>query len=191
MPIEPALNGISGASKNMFGIDFYPTPDEVIVQSMQGIDVQGLKVLEPSAGSGKYVDWLLDNGAEVYACEIDDRLRKILSSKPIKLLAVDCMTLTREMVSHIDLVVMNPPFSKQVQHITHIWDIIPAGCDIISLCNFSPWERNHRESPIAAFNQRVARILGYPLFEGREQTDYQKRQTGRKKTEKKTRTSLF
>lgn len=31
----------------------------------------------------------------------------------------------------------------------------------------------------ATFNQRIAKIKGYPLFEGKEQTAYQKRQTGR------------
>lgn len=34
------------------------------------------------------------------------------------------------------------------------------------------------------FNQRVAKIKGYVLFEAKEQTDYQKRQTGRQTTPK-------
>jgi hypothetical protein len=33
----------------------------------------------------------------------------------------------------------------------------------------------------AKFNQHVSRIKGYPLFEAKEQTAYQKRQTGRTK----------
>jgi hypothetical protein len=32
----------------------------------------------------------------------------------------------------------------------------------------------------ALFNQHVSRIKGYPLFEGKEQTSYQKKQAGRK-----------
>ena len=31
----------------------------------------------------------------------------------------------------------------------------------------------------ARFNQRVAKLKGYPLFEAKEQTAYQARQTGR------------
>ena len=34
------------------------------------------------------------------------------------------------------------------------------------------------------FNQRVAKIKGYVLFEAKEQTEYQKRQTGRQTTQK-------
>ena len=36
------------------------------------------------------------------------------------------------------------------------------------------------------FNQRVAKIKGFVLYEQKEQTDYQKRQTGRTDTTKKT-----
>lgn len=36
------------------------------------------------------------------------------------------------------------------------------------------------------FNQRVAKIKGYALFEAKEQTEYQKRQTGRSSTPGKT-----
>ena len=36
------------------------------------------------------------------------------------------------------------------------------------------------------FNQRVAKIKGYVLFEAKEQTEYQKRQTGRSSTPGKT-----
>jgi hypothetical protein len=32
------------------------------------------------------------------------------------------------------------------------------------------------------FNQRIAKLKGYPLFEGKTQTAYQDRQTGRKTT---------
>lgn len=37
------------------------------------------------------------------------------------------------------------------------------------------------EDTWAMFNQRIARIKGYPLFEGRKQSRYQERQTGRAK----------
>jgi hypothetical protein len=120
----------------MFGIDFYPTPPDVIETMMQGIDVTGLKILEPSAGSGNIVDWLKGAGAEVMACEIDMQLRRILSGK-CELLEIDCMDLRSHHVSHINMVVMNPPFSKQEDHLLHLWEIAPAGCDFIMLCNAS------------------------------------------------------
>lgn len=41
--------------------------------------------------------------------------------------------------------------------------------------------RFQNEDSWAKFNQNISRIKGYPLFEGREQTKYQDRNTGRKK----------
>ena len=43
----------------------------------------------------------------------------------------------------------------------------------------------------AEFNKRVAKLKGYPLFEGKKQTAYQDRQTGRAKQEKYTPSPMF
>lgn len=51
-------------SADMFGIDFYPTPKEVIYQMLQGVDVRDKVVLEPSAGSGNIVKVLKEMGAK-------------------------------------------------------------------------------------------------------------------------------
>ncbi len=119
----------------MFGIDFYPTPAEVIDRMLMGVEVSGKFVLEPSAGSGNIVRALQNLGArEVLACEIDPRLRKILYGE-CTVIADDFLTVTREQVSHVDLIVMNPPFSQAAKHILHAYEIAPDGCEIISLCN--------------------------------------------------------
>lgn len=115
--------------------DFYPTPKEVIEQMMMGEDVAGKIILEPSAGSGNIVDWLKENGAaEVIACENDPHCRKLLADK-CRLVADDFLTVTSEQVSHVDMIVMNPPFSKGVEHILHAFEIAPPGCVVIALCN--------------------------------------------------------
>jgi len=122
---------------DIFGIDFFPTPEEVIKDMIQYSDIADKVVLEPSAGKGNIVDYLLQTGArEVIACEIDVNLRKILNTK-CEVIADDFMTLKREDISHINMIIMNPPFSKQVEHILHAWSIAPAGCEIITLCNDS------------------------------------------------------
>ena len=115
--------------------DFYPTPKEVIEQMMMGEDVAGKIILEPSAGSGNIVDWLKENGAaEVIACENDPHCRKLLADK-CRLVADDFLTVTSEQVSHVDMIVMNPPFSKGAEHILHAFEIAPPGCVVIALCN--------------------------------------------------------
>lgn len=124
--------------------DFYPTPIEVINTMMTGENVLGKVVLEPSAGSGNIVDWLKVNGAaDVIACEKDPNLRKLLNGK-CHIIADDFLTLTSEQVSHIDYIVMNPPFSEGARHILHAFEIAPAGCTIVALCNDDNLERGWR-----------------------------------------------
>lgn len=122
-------------SNSFFGIDFYPTPTDVVEHMLMNADVAGKIILEPSAGSGNIVDVLNARLAkEVIACEIDSKLRKVLSGK-CNVIACDFLSLTSEDVSHIDMIVMNPPFSRAEEHILHAYDIAPDGCHIISLCN--------------------------------------------------------
>lgn len=120
--------------KNMFNKDFYPTPREVIEQ--MGIDCYDKAVLEPSAGKGDIVDYLIANGArQVVACEIVPDLRIILNNK-CNLIGDDFLKITSEQISHIDMIVMNPPFSADEKHILYAWEVAPEGCEIIALCNW-------------------------------------------------------
>lgn len=120
----------------MFGIDFYPTPEHVVELMCSDLELHGKNVLEPSAGKGNIVDYLNDNGAKVFTCEIDDNLAKLIQAKS-KFIASDFLTLTKADVSHIDIIVMNPPFSKDDKHILHAFEIAPDGCEIVALCNWN------------------------------------------------------
>lgn len=122
--------------------DFYPTPPEVIQQMMMGEDFIGKTILEPSAGSGNIVDWLKRNGAgEVIACENDKHNLKLLHGK-CQIIAEDFLTVTSDMVSHVQMIVMNPPFSRGAEHILHAFEIAPPGCTVVALCNDSSLERS-------------------------------------------------
>ena len=119
----------------MFGKDFYPTPVAVIEDMLANIWVHDKVILEPSAGKGNIVDYLqLCNAKEVIACELNPELAIIVAAK-CNLIALDFFSLTAEQVSHIDMIVMNPPFSADEKHILHAWEIAPGGCEIIALCN--------------------------------------------------------
>lgn len=120
----------------MFNKDFYPTPSNVINVMLIGENIKGRNVLEPSAGKGDIVDYMQEDGANVIACEINDDLRAILETK-CKVIESDFLNVTSAQISHIDFIVMNPPFSADETHILHAFDIAPAGCKIISLCNYS------------------------------------------------------
>jgi hypothetical protein len=118
----------------MFNSEFYPTPLSVIEQ--MGIDCYDKVCLEPSAGKGDIIDYLNKNGAsEVLACEQNKDLATITGSKS-QLIANDFFTVTSEQVSHVNIIVMNPPFSNADKHIMHAWNIASEGCEIIALCNY-------------------------------------------------------
>lgn len=127
----------------MFNRDFYPTPEAVIDSMLQFSDVQGKTILEPSAGSGNIVEWCKARGAKnVLACEIEPRLQSILRGK-CELIGSDFLMLKAERISHVDMIVMNPPFSAEERHIKHAFEIAPSGCEIIALCNANMIKRNN------------------------------------------------
>ena len=129
--------------ESIFEKDFYPTPEEVIAQMLVMSDIANKVILEPSAGSGNIVSYLQYNGAqEVIACEMNSKLRSIVEKKCV-VIADDFLTVTSDMVSHIDMIVMNPPFSREEDHILHAYEIAPQGCEIISLCNSSMLDRTY------------------------------------------------
>ncbi len=121
--------------------DFYPTP-HVVLDSI-GIDCKNKIVLEPSAGKGDIIDWLKNNGVkEVLSCEQDTFLAEIVKTKS-RYIGNDFLAITSYDISHIHMIVMNPPFSSDVDHILHAWDISPAGCEIIALCNYSTLDNDY------------------------------------------------
>ena len=127
----------------LFGKDFYPTPQSVLELMLAGENVEDKIILEPSAGSGNIVDYCYNAGAkQVLACEIEEELRTILKSK-CKLIDYDFLNVSSDKISHVDFIIMNPPFSADEEHILHAYSIAPSGCTIIALCNAETIENAH------------------------------------------------
>lgn len=119
--------------ESIFNRDFYPTPENVLIQ-MQ-LNIEGEIILEPSAGSGNILDYCIKNGAkDLLFCEINTDLQQICKPKA-RFLKDDFLKVTTEEISHISQIIMNPPFSKSKEHILHAWNIAPDGCEITTLCN--------------------------------------------------------
>jgi predicted RNA methylase len=130
----------------MFNQDFYPTPEDVIEKMLDGIEIEGKIVLEPEAGKGDIVDYLNLYGAkQVLFCEMNDDLAHITNKKGM-FLKSDFLTLESSQISHIDLIVMNPPFSADEKHILHAYEIAPAGCIIVALANLQTIENAFSKS---------------------------------------------
>lgn len=131
----------------MFHKEFYPTPLEVINQ-MQ-IDCMNKVVLEPHAGKGDIIDFLNENGAkDVLSFEINEYLQKIVRSKS-NLIGSDFFDCKSKDISHVELIVMNPPFSNAEKHIEHAFEIAPEGCEIIALCNYETIGKSYRYAKLS------------------------------------------
>ena len=125
----------------MFHKEFFPTPLHVL--QLMDIDCNNKICYEPHAGKGDVVDYLINNGAKkVIASEINKDLQKIVSTK-CQLIGDDFFNIKPEDISHVQLIVMNPPFSNADKHIQHAFNIAPEGCEIISLCNWETVNKNH------------------------------------------------
>lgn len=157
----------------MFNKDFYPTPEGVIAHMLDGINLKGKKVLEPSAGKGNIVDYLKRSGADVIACELNPDLRSIVQQK-CTVIAADFLSVTKEQVSHMDLIVMNPPFSADERHILHAYEIAPDGCKVIALCNMdtlkNDYTRERRQLLSIIKNNGHFEDIGSPFEEGERAT---------------------
>lgn len=133
----------------MFNPDFYPTPEDVIFTMLEGVNIHDKVILEPSAGKGDIIDYLYNYGAkDVLFCETNFDLKEISKSKGT-FLTDDFLQVTASDISHIDLIVMNPPFSADEKHISHAFNIAPNGCTIIALCNaqtiLNPYSMSRKE----------------------------------------------
>lgn len=108
-------------------------------------DIVGKTVLEPSSGKGNIIDVLKEQGANVICCELNEDLATISANKA-RLIANDFLSVTSDKISHIDYIVMNPPFSADEHHINHAWEIAPAGCQIVALCNWETLKNSYTKS---------------------------------------------
>lgn len=153
--------------------DLYPTPPELIKEIFGDFEIKGKYILEPNGGFGNIVDYCNDRQAkQVLACETDDRLRKILATK-CKIIENDFMDVKSDQISHIDYIFMNPPFSVDEKHILHAFEIAPAGCVIVSLCNYSlinnPFSAGRKRLLNVIENHGIQKNIG-PAFIDAERT---------------------
>ena len=163
--------------QNMFNRDFYPTPEKVIEEMLKVSEVTNKIILEPSAGTGNIVDYCNKMGAkEVLTCEINDKFRAVLAEKS-NVVGADFLELKAEDISHIDMIVMNPPFSTIRKHILHAWDIAPGGCEIVSLANSNILEYGYYDDKDKQKINELVENYGGSEYLGRVFADSDERQT--------------
>lgn len=152
------------------------TPPDVAETMLNGVNINGKIVLEPSAGSGHLVRECLKRGAKhVLWCEIDEqRIPECKSIRNSEQIGLNFLRTTPAQVRNIDLIVMNPPFMADGVHILHAWDIAPPGCHIISLYNWhkygiiESYERYNPDGALLEFIMGKSRLYELTKRYGKE-----------------------
>jgi 16S rRNA A1518/A1519 N6-dimethyltransferase RsmA/KsgA/DIM1 with predicted DNA glycosylase/AP lyase activity len=113
--------------------------------------VDGMTVLEPSAGTGRILDAIADTGANVQttACEICPTLCGHLFNKYGATLRQGDF-LGMQFPERFDRIIMNPPFRRgtDVLHISHALRYLKPGGKLVSLC-YDGVAQNARLRPMA------------------------------------------
>lgn len=141
-------------------IGFFPTPAPLARQLVELAEVGlGMSALEPSAGTGRIVDALVEAGAAVVAVERDDKMRQALMTRSLDSVAnigrggfFTVAALERDFMRadlgtthdpglppvRFDRVVMNPPFMKSgegdhLDHVRHAFGMLKPGGILVSV----------------------------------------------------------
>jgi phospholipid N-methyltransferase len=123
--------------------NFFPTPRNLIEKMLEEYKNKPLpkNILEPSAGKGDIIDYVnkIQNKrkeqSNIYAFEFVEDLQNILKQKANCQLLGNDFTVYHSKKVKFDLILMNPPFDRGVNHVLHAWDILSNGGKVIALLN--------------------------------------------------------
>lgn len=151
--MERALVG-----KNIPG--FFPTPPAVIERMLdEAGDLEGKRVLEPSAGKGDIVDAAKAAGAQVDAVEQQSSLRDILQAKGANLVGSDFLT-SPGIGTDYDVVLMNPPFEngQDMEHVQYAYKFLKPGGKLVAITSAGPFFR--QDAKATGFREWLENVSG-------------------------------
>ena len=117
---------------------YFPTPAPVVDLMLQRARItDGMKVLEPEAGSGHIADAIraAHPGASVDTIEIASSLRDILVLKNYRVMAFDFLDFENDQERPYDRILMNPPFERQqdIDHVRKAYSLLAPGGILVSV----------------------------------------------------------
>lgn len=119
----------------------FPTPAELAARMVELADIEpGMRVLEPSAGTGRILDQLPE-GCEVVAVEINASLGGRLDASRRAVVIGDFLQCTPETLwGSFDRILMNPPFANadDIKHIRHALAFLKPGGKLVAICANGP-----------------------------------------------------
>lgn len=118
--------------------DYFPTPQHLLERMIQLAGLEsGMRVLEPSAGSGSICLEVRAAGIEPDCFEVSPTLREILTRQGFNLIGEDFIEATPKPIYH--RVIMNPPFSlgNDICHVQQAFKWLVPGGRLVSIVSSS------------------------------------------------------
>lgn len=114
-------------------LQYYPTPRKVVDRVLDDLRIQGLRVLEPSCGCGRFLDGIKKRGGLAFGIEVDPGRANLARAGGHDVMIANFLETTPNPV--YDLVVMNPPFygKHYAKHIEHAMKFVRPGGRLISI----------------------------------------------------------
>jgi 16S rRNA G1207 methylase RsmC len=117
------------------GVDLFPTGQRLAKMLVSLAKIGNLcEVLEPSCGTGNLLKAIIATGAEVHGVEISERAAAVAKLAAPQATIDIADFLSWEGGNHFDAVIMNPPFSADIEHIIKAWQHLAPGGRLVSLC---------------------------------------------------------
>lgn len=119
----------------------FPTPADLAARMVEEAGIRhGMRVLEPSAGTGRILDQLPD-GCNVVAVEINAVLAGRLDDTKRAVVIGDFLSCSAEILGgEFDAICMNPPFENadDIKHIRHAFLMLKPGGRLVAICANGP-----------------------------------------------------
>lgn len=141
---------LRGGVKAVSAPNLFPTPPDVAAQMADILDIfDGARVLEPSAGTGRLIQAVIDEAHDMRitvkldAIEIKQSLADDLARR-FPNFDVHCMDfMTARLPDYFDRVIMNPPFNngEDIKHIRRAFDLLKQGGRLVAICADGPRQR--------------------------------------------------
>jgi phospholipid N-methyltransferase len=122
----------------------FPTPPDVCERMVELAEIEsGMRVLEPSAGTGNIVQAIIntDKAHPVVAIEINQQLADHLQSHfPLTFVSCCDFLSCNGSLGQFDRVLMNPPFENgaDIKHIKHALTMLKPGGRLVGICANGP-----------------------------------------------------
>ena len=126
---------------------FFPTPVALAKQLVKWAEIEpGMRVLEPSAGTGAIALAAREAGAEVCCIEVLNKNCAVLTNLGLPVRCEDFLEASLGHAVPFDRVVANPPFANQqdIAHVLHAFEFLKPGGILVSIMSSGVQYRSDR-----------------------------------------------